>query len=95
MFRIVAWSFACASLSMQAVAADTPAAPPTSAAPRTPPAYVSALAGYRAWREVEVVPWKRANDEVGRLGGHAGHLRGSSPTPPAPVSGGAGPAEKR
>jgi hypothetical protein len=95
MFRIVAWSFACALLSMQAVAADTTAAPPNSAAPRTPPAYVSTFAEYRAWREPQLAPWKRANDEVASLGGHAGHLRGSGATPPAPPSGGAGPAEKR
>lgn len=50
--------------------------------------YRSAFAAYRRF-ESEPPPrhWRRANDEVGRLGGHAGHLREDNrPTeaPPAP-----------
>ena len=38
--------------------------------------YRSAFADYRPWRGQEpTVDWKRANDEMRRLGGHAGHLR--------------------
>lgn len=85
-----------ATLVPRAVAAEAapPAADPARV-PRTPPAHVSAFDGYRAWREPTLVPWKRANDEVGRLGGHAGHLRGDTPTAPAAASRGERPAEKR
>jgi hypothetical protein len=41
------------------------------------PGFVSVLKDYRAWREPKLIPWKRANEEVARLGGHAGHLRGA------------------
>lgn len=35
----------------------------------------SGLAGYRRFRADEpLIDWRQANDEVGRLGGHAGHL---------------------
>lgn len=39
--------------------------------------YRSAFDGYRGWRTGEPVDWKRANDEMRTLGGHAGHLRGT------------------
>jgi hypothetical protein len=47
------------------------------------PEFVSVLKDYRAWREPKLVPWKRANEEVGRLAGRAGQLRGGA----APTSG--------
>jgi hypothetical protein len=37
------------------------------------PVYDSAFAGYRPWKEEEPGRWREANDEMGRLGGHAGH----------------------
>lgn len=44
------------------------------------PVYRSPLSGYRPYRVDEPLrPWKDANDEVGRLGGHMGHV-GSAPT---------------
>jgi hypothetical protein len=59
--------------------------------------YRSAFDGYRPWRVEPRRDWREVNAEVGRLGGHAGHLRagaaapaaaptpatGSRPTPPA------------
>jgi hypothetical protein len=43
------------------------------------PVYRSALNGYRPYRADEPLrPWRDANDEVGRLGGHMGHLTPSS-----------------
>lgn len=36
--------------------------------------YESALKDYRPFVEAEVARWREANAEVGRLGGHAGHL---------------------
>jgi len=65
------------------VLASEVASPPRSTVPSTPPAYVSALADYKPWREPVLAPWKRVNDEVARLGGHMGHVRGSpAPAPP-------------
>jgi hypothetical protein len=45
---------------------------PGPADPRAPvPAteYRSAFSGFRPYSEVELVPWRAANDEVGRSGG--------------------------
>jgi len=51
------------------------------------PLYRSAFDGYRVWRADESGDWKRANDEMQRLGGHAGHLRGAAPSAsPTPAS---------
>ena len=51
------------------------------------PAYRSSLETYRRHQVDEPMrPWREVNDEVGRLGGHSGHLRGQlrqSPTPNA------------
>lgn len=46
------------------------------------PPYRSAFADYRAWRADEpTADWRRANDDVRRLGGHAGHLREAPSAP--------------
>lgn len=50
-----------------------PAMASSSAA--TPPAFRSALEGYRPYRANEPLrDWREINDEVGRLGGHQGNL---------------------
>ena len=96
MVRIVAACvLAGAALVPRAFAAEAAPATEAARAPRTPPGYVSALGEYRAWREPDLVPWRRANDEVGRLGGHAGHLRGDMAPAPTGESRGDRPAEKR
>ena len=47
--------------------------------PQALPVYRSALNGYRPYRTDEPLrPWRDANDEVGRLGGHMGHLAPSA-----------------
>ena len=62
------------------LAATPPAAltaAPTAAAPMpgTLPRYRSPLDGYRPYRVDEpLLPWREANDAVGGLGGHMGHL---------------------
>jgi hypothetical protein len=49
-----------------------------------PAPYRSTFAEYRPWRgQQPTVDWKRANDEVQRLGGHAGHLRDKPQQPAA------------
>lgn len=40
-----------------------------------PPAYTSPLDGYQGYRADEPLrDWREANDEMGRLGGHLGHM---------------------
>ena len=60
-----------------AVGAKPMGAKPMGAQPETQalPAYRSPLSEYRPYRVDEPLrPWKDANAEVGRLGGHRGHL---------------------
>ena len=63
-----------------AASAAKPAAPPASAAatvapapvartPAPPGEYRSALEGYQPYSENQMVPWKEANDTVGKIGG--------------------------
>ena len=95
MVRIVVCVLAGAMLVRPALAVDAAAVPDRASAPRTPPAYVSAFTDYRAWREPMLVPWKRANEDVGRLGGHAGHLRGDATPAAKDAARSDRPAEKR
>lgn len=54
--------------------AATPPGAPTSA-PVPVPRYRSPLDDYRPYRVDEpLLPWREANDAVGGLGGHMGHL---------------------
>jgi len=74
----VAMSLVASSLpwSMSsALAADAPTGAPDAAPQRQAAPSAPALAGYRPWREAVPASWRRANDEVGRLGGHAGMLQ--------------------
>ena len=51
---------------------------PTAAT--SPYRYESAFSRYQSVLEAEESPaqaWRAANDEMGRLGGHAGHLKGA------------------
>jgi hypothetical protein len=41
--------------------------------------YRSAFADYRPYREQEISPWREVNDEVARVGGHAGVLKKPMP----------------
>lgn len=45
---------------------------------------------YKAFEDVTVEGWQYANDEVGRLRGHMGHLNHGIPSPPRPDSSPAG-----
>jgi hypothetical protein len=36
--------------------------------------YESAFKGYRPYVDPEVTRWRQSNEEVGRLGGHVGHV---------------------
>lgn len=51
---------------------------PDPADPRAkgpPPVYRSAFEGYRKQDEPRRIPWREANDQVERVGGHIGILR--------------------
>ncbi|CAN5673203.1 hypothetical protein BH11PSE12_BH11PSE12_27090 [soil metagenome] len=51
------------------------------------PVYESAFEDYQAWHEITETPgqrWRAANDEMGRLGGHAGQLRDARPNQSTP-----------
>ena len=50
-----------------AQAAAPPTAPTTPAA--TPPVFRSVLEGYQPYTDEKAIPWKEANDRVGRIGG--------------------------
>ena len=65
-------------------AAQQPRPDPTD--PATPvPAfrYDSGLSGYRGFRDEPLAPWREVNDEVARIGGHIGIVRGARVKPPA------------
>lgn len=73
----------------QTVARPDPADPKAAVPAR---AYESAFKDYRPYADPEIVRWRQANDDMGRLGGHVGHVpRESGPTvkpgakPPAPA----------
>jgi len=63
---------------------------PSGKSPPPAPAYVSAFEGYRPLIDEPMRPWRDANDEVGRLGGHMGHVGSEARTSaqPAPSSAG-------
>lgn len=58
-------------------AASATAAAQGSSAPAPTIEYRSAFEGYRGWSTQPPRDWRQVNDEVERLGGHAGHLRAS------------------
>jgi hypothetical protein len=65
-------------------AADKP--DPTDATAAVPPArYDSAFDGYVAFQDREPGAWRERNEEMGRVGGHAGHLKGPANTLPPSV----------
>ena len=75
----------------QGAARPDPADPKT-ASPMPDPG--SAYAGYRRYAEEPNAPWREVNDEVARVGGHAGALKGETASPdaaPAASQSGAGP----
>lgn len=52
-----------------ATAAATAASAPVERAQAVPGAYRSALEGYQPYSEDKMVPWREANDTVGKVGG--------------------------
>lgn len=65
-------ALAAGTASAQSGARPDPA-DPNARVPET--AYRSAFDGYRNHELSKQIPWREANEEVGRLGGHVGILR--------------------
>ena len=64
---------ACAAGSAIAQTAARPdPADPKAPVPARP--YESAFKDYRRYLDPEVARWRQSNEEMGRLGGHVGHL---------------------
>ena len=60
------------------VSAQAPKAPASA-----PDAYRSALQGYQPYGENKPVPWKEANDTVGRIGGWRAYAKEAAAAKPA------------
>ena len=82
---IRAFAAATALALAASAAAQTPSAgvqprlrPDDPAVKTPPPAPPSAFAGYRPFLDEPSPPWREVNDEVGRLGGHMGHMKGEA-----------------
>ena len=65
-----------------------------AASEASPPAFRSALDGYQPFSDEKVVPWRDANDNVGRIGGWRVYAReaqeganGSKAAPSGPATG--------
>jgi hypothetical protein len=75
------------ALAQQGSTRPDPAAPGAAVAPLK---YESAFTGYAPFRDQPPASWRELNDEVARVGGHLGILRGASghgsTQPAAPAS---------
>jgi hypothetical protein len=81
--RLAAVAATAAALNVAfGIALAQPAAKSRTAPAPSAPVYRSAFDSYRPWRADEPsADWRQANQEMGQLGGHAGHLRGAPPSP--------------
>lgn len=76
--------------SANAVAAETAAdpAPTDTSLPEPATTYRSAFSDYQPQQELTLQSWRAVNDEVGKIGGHVGHIKHDAPAPgPAESSG--------
>lgn len=86
-FRLKMLLYCAALVAPLTAAAQKPAANAGPADPgvAVPPVkYESALAGYSPWRDEKPAPWREVNDEVARIGGHIGIMRGAARSGAAP-----------
>jgi hypothetical protein len=91
---IAAAFVAAAPLAALAQASAPPSAPTHSASSTAPAqaAYQSAFHGYRRFDDQKVLPWRDANDNVGRIGGWQAYARESAGDEPAAAKPAAQPA---
>lgn len=79
----------CVALALWPFALLAEASPPdpTDAATSVPTSrYDSVFSSYLAYHEQQPGSWREHNDEMGRVGGHAGHLKDSAPAIEPPLS---------
>lgn len=71
------WLLLAAIAAGNAVGKDQKRPDPADPRAHVPPTpYRSAFEGYRSLEEAKPIPWRDANDEAARIGGHIGILRG-------------------
>ena len=96
MIRVIAFAVLAAIAQLAAAQQRAPAHPADPAAPAPAVRYESVFTTYRGFREESLVPWRDANDEVARVGGHVGIVggagRGIPAARPAAPAGGTAPA---
>lgn len=79
--------FALAMLAGTVSAQDRSTRDPSKPAASGPEfEYRSAFTDYRPFSDEKLAPWREANDEVGRVGGKAGHGGHAKPAPVKPAS---------
>ena len=78
MLKIICFTLAATFASGVAAQNTAPPDPadPNAAVPVRP--YESAFKDYRPYVDSDFVRWREANEEMGRLGGHVGHVSGAS-----------------
>lgn len=84
-YRIAA-TLAALAAAGAALAQEPRRAGPAEASANAPNSrYDSVFTGYRRYQDEPIAPWREANDEMRRLGGHVGHVPGTAtPSVPAP-----------
>jgi hypothetical protein len=93
----ILWVVALTTSGTAVTLAQAPPAPPATAGQastngRAEP-YRSAFEGFRPWTDDAPLDWRRVNDEMKQLGGHAGHLR-AAPSAGRPAGATANPAAR-
>ena len=80
MQRVIVMALAAVATGAALAQTDVPRNPSDPAVPVPKVEYRSAFADYRPYAEEDAGPaasWRALNDEMGRLGGHRGHLAGA------------------
>ena len=80
-FRFAALLYCAAALTPFAAAAQqrTTVVSPTDSSTAVPAVkYESAFTGYLPFRDEKLAPWREANDEAARVGGHIGIFGGAA-----------------
>jgi hypothetical protein len=70
------------AVALLGVSAPPAAAQATAASGTGPSEYRSAFQDYRPFKDQPPASWRAVNDEVARVGGHAGALKGGASMPP-------------
>ncbi|HKQ30515.1 MAG TPA: hypothetical protein VJS66_04445 [Burkholderiales bacterium] len=85
-FQFIVACTACALWSVYASADMLTRPDPSDSTSISASRYDSVFADYRAYDEQRVGAWRKHNDEMGRVGGHAGHAKDAAPNAePPPV----------